>query len=135
MSETRNTQIVKDAYAAFQRGDVPAILAVVDEKVEWDAVKGAGTPTAGLRHGRAAVGEFFAPVGASLNFQSFEPREYVAQGDNVVAIGHYKGTAKPSGGAFDADWVMVFTFRDGHIVRFREFTDSAALARAFGAGV
>ena len=30
MSEARNTQIVKDAYAAFLRGDIAAILAMVD---------------------------------------------------------------------------------------------------------
>ena len=33
--------------------------------------------------------------------------------------------------AFDADFVMVFTLRDGKIVAFREFTDSAAVNAAF----
>ena len=41
MSEAQNTQSVKDAYAAFGRGDVNAILAMVDDSVEWEGVKGA----------------------------------------------------------------------------------------------
>lgn len=136
MSETRNTQIVKDAYAAFQRGDIASLLALIDEKVEWDAVKGAvGTPMVGLRRGRAAVGEFFSQVGASIQFAAFEPREFVAQGDTVVAIGYYKGTAKPTGDTFSSDWVMVFKLRDERIVHFREFADSAALMHAFRVGV
>lgn len=136
MSETRNTQIVKDAYAAFSRGDIASLLALMDEKVEWDAVKGAdGTPMAGIRRGRAAVGEFFGQVAASIDFATFEPREFVAQGDTVVAIGYYAGAAKPTRDTFASDWVMVFTLRDERIVHFREFTDSAALVRAFRVNV
>ena len=51
MSEDRNVQVVKNAYAAFLRGDVPAILSLLDDAVEWQAVKGAEgvAPHAGLR--------------------------------------------------------------------------------------
>ena len=65
------------------------------------------------------------------DFTQFEPREFVAQGDAVVAIGHYRSVTKPSGKTFDADFVMVFTLKDGKVVRFREFTDSAAVNAAF----
>ena len=137
MSEAQNTQSVKDAYAAFGRGDVNAILAMVDDSVEWEGVKGAEgvAPHAGLRRGKAAVGEFFRLVGSTLDFQAFEPREFVAQGDTVVAIGHYKATVKSTNRQTGSDWSMVFNFRNGKIVRFREFTDSAAIVRAYGAPV
>jgi ketosteroid isomerase-like protein len=138
MSEAGNTQIVRDAYAAFQRGDVNAILAMLDDDVEWEGVKGSEgiAPHAGVKHGRAAVGEFFAIVGGSLEFHAFEPREFVAQGDTVVSVGFYKATVKATRKTASADWVMVFTFRGGKIVRFREFSDSAALNRAYlGAAV
>jgi uncharacterized protein len=136
MSASQNTQMVKDAYAAFLRGDVNAILDMLADDVEWEGVKGAEgvVPQAGLRRGRPAIAEFFSQVGATITFETFEPREYVAQGDDVVAIGHYTGNAIPTGAAMASDWVMVFNFRDGKIARFREFTDSAQLARAF-AGV
>lgn len=133
MSEAGNTQVVKDAYAAFQRGDVNGILARVADNVDWEAVKGTEGVmlTAGKRRGRPAVGEFFSQVNSSIAFEAFEPREFVAQGDTVVAIGQYRGKSKETGRPFTSDWVMVFTITDGKITRFREFTDSAALVRAF----
>jgi len=134
MSESRNAQIVKDAYAAFQRGDVNAILNLLTEDIEWEGVKGTEgvLPQAGKRHGRAAVQEFFGQVVATTQFDTFEPREFIAQGDTVVAIGHYTGKAKPTGLAIATDWVMVFAFRGDKIASFREFTDSAQIVKAFG---
>jgi len=137
MSEAQNIQAVKDAYAAFSRGDINAILAMVDDNIEWEGVKGTEgvAPHAGLRRGKAAVGEFFQLVGSTLDFQAFEPREFIAQGDTVVAIGFYKATVKATKKQTASDWAMVFNFRNGKIVRFREFTDSAAIVRAYGAPV
>lgn len=133
MSEAGNTQIVQDAYAAFQRGDVNAILAVMDENVEWQGAVGTEgvLPQGGVRRGRAGVAEFFALVNEHTAFEQFEPREFVAQGDVVVATGHYRATMKRSGGKVDSDWVMLFTIRDGRVVRFREFTDSAQVISAY----
>ena len=137
MSEAQNIQTVKDAYAAFGRGDINAILAMGDDNIEWEGVKGTEgvAPHAGLRRGKAAVGEFFRLVGSTLDFQAFEPREFIAQGDTVVAIGFYKATVKATRKQTASDWAMVFNFRNGKIVRFREFTDSAAIVRAYGAPV
>jgi ketosteroid isomerase-like protein len=133
MSEAGNTQAVKDAYAAFQRGDINAILALLDEQVEWEGVKGSEgvAPQAGVKRGRAAVAEFFSIVGSTLEFHEFAPKEFVAQGEQVAAIGSYKATVKATRRSVAADWVMVFTFRAGKVIRFREFSDSAAVNRAY----
>ena len=136
MSESANVQVVKDAYAAFMRGDVAGLLELVTDEVEWHGVKGAEgvAPHAGARQGRAAVADFFAKLAASTVFTRFEPREFIAQGDQVAVIGDYSATVK-GGGAVTSDWAMVFTIRDGRIARFREWTDSAQVVRAYGAGV
>jgi ketosteroid isomerase-like protein len=135
MLESRNVQMVKDAYAAFLRGDVNAILGMLDEGVEWHGVKGAEgvAPHAGLRRGIAAVGEFFQQVGGTLDFQKFEPREFIAQGDQVAVVGDYEATLKGNGAKIKSDFVMVFTVRNGKVARFREWTDSVQLVRAYGA--
>ena len=134
MSADRNTQVVKDAYAAFLRGDVAAILNVLTDDVEWEGVKGTeGTlPQAGLRRGKAEVARFFQEVDSSTQFERFEPQEYIAQGESVAVVGTYSGIAKTNGQRSSSDWVMVFTMRDGKVARFREFCDSAALVRAYG---
>lgn len=134
MSEAQNTQLVKDAYAAFQRGDINTILNMLDDAVDWQGVIGTEgvLPQAGRRHGRAAVAEFFKQVAEAITFDTFEPREFIAQGDKVAVMGHYRGKANTTGGTYDTDWVMTFEIRGGRVVRFREFTDSAQLVRAYG---
>jgi uncharacterized protein len=133
MSEAQNTQVIKDAYAAFQRGDIAAILNACDDNVEWQGVIGTEgvLPQSGLRRGRAQVGEFFKQVAETTDFKSFEPKEFVAQGDKVVALGSYSARLKPSGQNYSSDWVMVFTVRNGKVTQFREFSDSAQLIRAY----
>lgn len=68
-----------------------------------------------------------------VNFSRFEPQEFVATGDKVVALGHYTATT-PVGGSLDSDFAMVFTLRDGKVVRFQEFSDSAAINAAYAVG-
>ena len=132
MREQQNTELVQRAYAAFLRGDIQTVLDSLDDNVVWQAVIGAAptVPTRGERRGKAAVAEFFTQLAATVNFSRFEPREYVAQGDNVVALGHYTATTQV-GGSFDSDFVMIFTIRNGRVVQFREFLDVAALNAAF----
>jgi ketosteroid isomerase-like protein len=137
MSENANVEVVRNAYDAFQRGDIEGVLRLVDDHVDWHGVKGAEgvAPHGGARKGRAAVADFFAQLGASTEFTRFEPREFIAQGDQVVVIGEYAANIKPTARTVASDWAMVFTVRDGRIVRFREWTDSAQLVRAYNMGV
>jgi len=132
MQETENTKVVQDAYAAFGRGDVQAILERLDDGILWKGVYGAGrhVPTSGERRGKSQVAEFFKQVAENVKFSRFEPKQFVATGDKVVALGHYTATT-PIGKNFDADFAMVFTFRNGKVTEFQEFTDSAALNAAY----
>ena len=132
MREAENTNLVKQAYAAFGRGDILGVLETLDPDVVWKAVTGASAavPMSGERRGRAAVTEFFNTLGRSLTFEVFEPREFVAQGDKVVALGYYRARTA-AGRPFASEWVMVFTVANGKVTRFQEFTDVAALNAAF----
>src|SRR5512132_1501163 len=114
MGEAENTKVVQEAYAAFGRGDVQGILDRLDDGVVWKGVYGAASyvPTAGERRGKAAVKRFFEQVAESVNFSRFEPKEFIATDDKVVALGHYTATTS-IGKRFDADFAMVFTLRNG----------------------
>jgi ketosteroid isomerase-like protein len=133
MSEAQNTKVVQDAYAAFGRGDIPTLLGYMTDDIHWQPVIGTAkhVPFSGERKGKAGVAEFFKQVAESEDFQQFEPREFVAQGDTVVAIGHYRALTKATGKTFESDFVMVFTLRGGKVATFREFTDSAGINAAF----
>jgi len=133
MNAQDNTLLVQNAYAAFGRGDIKSILDVLDANVDWQAVVGAGpnVPTAGRRSGRAQVQQFFGQLAESVDFKAFEPREFVAERDKVVALGYYEGVAKKTSRTFKSDWVMVFSFSEGRVVRMREYADVQAINAAF----
>lgn len=134
MSERENTELVQQAYANFQRGDIPAILDSLSEDVDWVLTEVEGVPVARSWHGRDGVGQFFQTLGDTQEPRQFEPREFVAQGDKVVALGHYIWHVKSTGREWESDFAHVFTLRDGEVSRFQEYTDSAALADAFKQG-
>ena len=136
MSQTENIKVVQDAYDAFARGDVQGILDVLDASIVWKGVYGAGphVPISGERRGKAQVGEFFKQVAENVRFSRFEPKEFIATGDTVVALGHYTATT-PIGKAFDSDFAMVFRLHNGKVTEFQEFTDSASVNAAYAVGV
>ena len=135
MQEAQNTKVVQDAYAAFGRGDIQALLTNFADDIVWIAVYGTGShvPTSGERRGKAAVAEFFKQVAENVHFSRFEPKEFIATGDKVVALGHYTATT-PIKKGFDSDFAMVFTLRNGTVTHFQEFCNSAAINAAYALG-
>jgi ketosteroid isomerase-like protein len=129
MSAEENIQIAQKAYADFGRGDIAAVLDVVDENVVWIAPD-IGIPPGGDYHGKAGVTQFFQQVGETWEFQSFEVKQYVASGDRVVVLGSYAFTSRSTGRSAASDWAMAWTFQNGRVVHFQEYVDTAVLRAA-----
>jgi len=132
MSSARSAvDVVRAAYEAFGRGDVPAILEMLAEPVDWKFVGARRLPYTGTFRTRAEIGRWFASIAEVDDIQAFEPREFLSAGEHVTVLGWEKTTARPSGKVFDAEWVHVFTVRDGKVVRFFGMydTEASALAR------
>ena len=94
MSANENIQIAQKTYADFGRGDIAAVLNAVDENVEW-VTPDIGQASGGTYRGRAEVAKFFQQVGETWEFRAFEPREYIASGDQVAVLGSYFFTPAP----------------------------------------
>jgi hypothetical protein len=135
MFPQENVEIVTKAYADFCRGDIAAVMEALDDSIEWNTPGDGSVVTSGLRHGKAEVQEFFRSVGEAWLFESFEPREYVAQGDLVIAMGHYDMRSQATRRRVSSDWVMVWRFRDGKATHFQEYTDTLTLSSAMVAEV
>jgi uncharacterized protein len=131
MSERENTELVLQAYQHFKGGDIQSLLGLLSEDVEWKLFEIEGVPFSGTRRGVERVGEFFAQVFDTEEPLHFEPRELVAQGDKVVALGDYAWRVKSTGREYESDFVHVFTVRDGKVARFQEFMDTAAVSAAY----
>ena len=130
MSEQRNVQVVQEAYAAFNRGDVQGILDRCTDDVDWRTYGPDTIRETRPRRGKQEVQQFFSEVGADWDFTSFEPGEYIAQGDHVICLGRYAGTSRATGRAFACEFAMHFVFRDEKVMRFREYTDTANMLAA-----
>jgi hypothetical protein len=128
-----NVETVKRAYAAFQRGDIEGVVQCLNADIVWEPLYGCEgrIPMAGRRTGIDAVREFFRILDANVRFERFEPREFIAENDTVVALGFYKAIAKPTGRPIQSEWAMVFTVKGGKATSFREFTNAAAFIAAF----
>jgi ketosteroid isomerase-like protein len=134
MSEKENTEVVRNVFEAFGRGDIQGLLSLLAEDVVWFIPGPAEVPFAGERRGHEGALQFFQTLGGAVEFERFEPREFVAQGDKVVAVGFERGRVKATGRTFDNPWALVFTLRDGRVAEFRGYEDTAAVAEAFRAG-
>ena len=131
MSERTNTDVLQQGYEAFGRGDIPAVLDLLTDDVEWTQQGPSVIPFAGTRHGREGVAEYFSLLDENLEFEQFEPREFVAQGDTVVVVGFERSVIKATGHTIETEWAHVHTLRDGKIAKGRLFEDTGAYVEAF----
>jgi uncharacterized protein len=118
--------VVQQAYAAFGRRDIPALLKLVADEVDWQEAVPASLPYAGLRRNPAQVGEFFAAVDQAEDITVFEVREFIEADENVTAIGYYEATARDTKQRFQTEWVHILTVQHGKITRWRGFYNTAA---------
>ena len=138
MSVRTNTETVQQVYENFgalgrsraKRPDMRPLLSLYSDDVEWHVPEMENVPFGGPRRGIAGVRDFFAAVRDDLEVLQFEPREFIAQGDKVVALGRYSWRVKATGREFSSDFAHVCTIRNGKIVRFHEYMDTAAEVRA-----
>ena len=121
-----NVDTVKEIYAAFGRGDVPAILDKLDDSIAWDSQSTVPeVPCLKPRRGRAEVADFFASL-EPLEFLRFEPQAYFAEGDQVIGMVIVEVAYKPTGKKYSFP-VHGHIWRfgpSGKIVDFAHVTDT-----------
>ena len=113
---------VRDAYTAFGRGDIPAVLDAFADDIVWDVppVDGWG----GTFRGKEATLGFFAGLPGRYGQWHLATEEFVDGGDRLVVFGHHEfddGDRIP--------FAQVWTVADGRATTFSEYVDNAALLR------
>jgi uncharacterized protein len=120
----QSVEIVEGTYAAFARGDVPAVLAAMADDIEWH--EAAGMPYGGVHRGSdAVVQNVFGPLSMDIHDFAVTPLQLIPSGETVAVVARYTGTGKSTGKELDLEVVHVWDVRDGKIVRFRQFADTA----------
>ena len=98
------TTIVQQAYEAFSRRDIPAILELVADEGDWEFVGSANLAYAGRRRTRAEVADFFADLSRAEDIRAFEPREFIEAGEYLTVLGWFDSTALDTGKIEATDW-------------------------------
>jgi ketosteroid isomerase-like protein len=130
MNKQDNIGLIRKIYAAFGAGDVPTILNSVADGAEWINHGPAVIPYAGSRQGKPQILQFFQAIADSTTGGKVVAENFVAQADTVVATGWYRATVRDTGQEIDTPIAHFFTVRDGKVVRWEGFSDTAHVAAA-----
>jgi ketosteroid isomerase-like protein len=121
-------------YTAFGRGDLPGVFALLHPAVDWSVtVTAPGGELVPMLHngvGHEAAERYFGGV-AQLEMHVFEVGRTVTDGDVVIAEVHFEATHRVTGKRAVIDELHHWVVRDGLVVRYRPYVDTAALIELF----
>jgi ketosteroid isomerase-like protein len=126
-----NVKIVREAAAAFNRGDLDAWLEYMADDIDHRSIEGA-LDDHGPMHGKDALRAHMQDWLDMFDDLKVEPMELIDAGeDQVIEVTRISGRAKLSGVETDLTYAAVYTIRDGKIARGREYwTKEQALEAA-----
>ena len=99
MSTEQNVQAVKAFFLAAFGGDREAMLALVTDDIEW-IIPGQDWPLAGTQRGHVGLTDLLKTESETMEMSLSEPREFIAQADQVLAVGYAEGNVKAAGKSF-----------------------------------
>ena len=115
------TEALREAYAALNRNDIPAMVEAFDPHIEW--TEPAHYPGGGTHRGLAEVTAILSRGRGSWAEGSCEPERFIVAGDKIVAFVHVRVRLEGSTEWIDARPADVYTFRNGNAIQMRHFPD------------
>jgi ketosteroid isomerase-like protein len=127
-----NIEIVRESLLAYADRGLDALAEFWDADISWRAIEGAPDDVGEMR-GPEAVRRYLQDWLDMFDDVTNVPEEVLDLGDDrVVAVQHATGRAKASGVQTDIRYAVVYTLRDGKIVRGREYIDRNQALEAVG---
>jgi ketosteroid isomerase-like protein len=124
---------LREAYAAFNRGDIDSALKPFDGAIQWS--EPAEFPGGGTYHGVDGVKRYLTQSKAGIAEGSSEPERFVVAGNKVVVLVHVRVRPQGSEGWHEARIADVYTVRNGKAIQMRAFADQQEALRWAGAKV
>lgn len=116
-----NVDALRAGYEALNRGDLSAVLALLDPEIEWH--EPAPSPDAGTHSGRDSFASFFSSWLDSFDGFQIEPEQVVERDGDLIAVVRQTGRGRASGVRVEARLAHVWTVRDGKAVRWESVAD------------
>jgi ketosteroid isomerase-like protein len=126
-----NKQVIEGLYEAFGRGDVPSIIGALDPEIEWwEAENFIYADKNPYRGPQTVLMGVFGRIMNDWDGFTVTPEEVLDAGDTIVGRGHYAGKYQKTGRSVKAQFAHVFKMRDGKVVKFQQYTDTAQFQNA-----
>ncbi len=126
--------IVRSFYDALGRGDLAAVLSLLDPEVEWTEAERFPYYSGTWRGPQAVADNLLVPLSKDWDGFSAKVNEIIAEGERVVSLGTYSGTFKKSRRSFSAPFAHVWSVRGDKLAKFKMYTDTAKVLEATWAG-
>jgi ketosteroid isomerase-like protein len=126
---SNNIVTVEAIYAAFGRGDLPAILEKVADDIAWEYQPiSTDVPWLQPRRGRDGVSAFFQALGSAVEITRFTVNAVIGHGNLVVGLCDFEGTVRATGRTVrEVEEAHVWHFDDrGRAIKFRHCVDTHA---------
>jgi ketosteroid isomerase-like protein len=124
-------EVVRKAWAAASRRDIPALLACLDSEVEAVPL-GAAMESRVYRGHEGVAGWLEREVWATYETFEVHPDETQAVGERLLVFGHWIARGRESGVELDVRASWVVDVRDGKIIRWQTYTDRDEALAAVG---
>ncbi len=113
--------ILREAYAAFNRGDIEAAVKPLDPEIEWSEPK--EFPGGGTYRGHSGVASYLTQSRASWAEVNSDPEKFIVSGNRIVVFVHARVRPNGSNEWQEVRLADVYTFRDGKPIAMRAFAD------------
>jgi ketosteroid isomerase-like protein len=124
-----NLQIIRNHYAASDRGDLKGMLSDLAPDAAWTEM--AGFPYAGTYVGPQAVAEgVFKRIRNDWDGFTFRLEQLFDAGGAIVATGQYSGRFKRTRKPFRCRVTHIWQLSGGKIRKFEQFCDTLLVAKA-----
>jgi ketosteroid isomerase-like protein len=128
--QERATNGLRQAYAAFNRGNIDTAVRLLDPQVEW--TEPAEFPGGGTYHGVEEAKRYLIQSRASATQVISEPERFIFAGDRIVVFVHARVLPKDSSTWQEIRLADVYTLEDGRVKQMRAFTKRADALRWVG---
>jgi uncharacterized protein len=124
-------QTLRHIFEYFTCGDINSLLTLVDTNCKWSFPGSpAILPWAGEFCGHDIV-RFFDIIFSTIKYVEYTAHTYYSQGDIVTILSHEECIVNSTNKTFKNDLVAVATVKNGKLVEFLEYSDTAAMQAAF----
>lgn len=129
-----SAELVASLYEAFGRGDLPAVLGLLDAEVQWHEAEGSPyQPTGeGWVGPDAVVRNLFEKMGADWAQFTVHPSLYHDAGAVVTVEGRYVAEHRRTRKTLNCQVCHVWTVEGGKITKFQQYVDTAQLQHVMG---